>query len=140
MSTDEYVVAAKWNALNIEEYVPLQNSGKFAQAIFYFLKTGRKISCKITERAKAVNNVDKEKGECLCGLISLLLSFRCVAKRKKGEGSVLVWENSPPLTKSLFHYFYVGKTVPQHNFCFQKVTQLVSQAFKQLIQRRCFTT
>ena len=61
MSADEYVVAAKWNALNIEEYVPLQNSGKFAQAIFYFLKTGRKISCKITERAKAVNNVDKEE-------------------------------------------------------------------------------
>ena len=36
--------------------------------------------------------------------------------------------------------FLCRKTVPQHNFWFQKVTQLVGQAFKQLIQRRRLTT
>ena len=35
--------------------------------------------------------------------------------------------------------FLFRKTVPQHNFWFQKVTQLVSQAFEQLIQRRRLT-
>ena len=61
MPDDKFVVAAKWNALNVEGYIPLQNSGKFVKAMFYFLKTGRKISCKITDRAKAVNKVYREE-------------------------------------------------------------------------------
>ena len=36
--------------------------------------------------------------------------------------------------------FLCRKTVPQHNFWFQKVAQLVAQAFKQLTQRRRLTT
>ena len=61
MPDDKFVVGAKWNALNVEGYVPLQNSGKFVKAIVYFLKTGRKISCKITDRANAVNKVYREE-------------------------------------------------------------------------------
>ena len=41
MPDDKFVVAAKW--------------------IFYFLKTGREISCKITDRDKAVNKVYREE-------------------------------------------------------------------------------
>ena len=55
---DKYAVAVKGKDGDVIGHLPLGKSGKFAKTVFYFLKSGKNIHCKITLTEKATNAGD----------------------------------------------------------------------------------
>ena len=83
---DKYAVAVNRKNGDVIGHVPLGKSGKFAQSVFYILKSDKNHNCKITVTGNAIKAGGRHRMKILCQLLLLAEEkFIIILQEKVGK-------------------------------------------------------